>query len=249
MKYSIFDACRSLSVADVARELGFRFDRKRAYCPFCGSHRANMSFNENLFHCFACGTAGDAVKLVELALEIRPYEAAQWLDKKFGLNYNSKDVPVEAQRRAVVLENQKRSTECKARIANAVVFAERYISDHPASEWDDITPELQELLVLNCFFDMLWEMATSKVMIFELPRAVKEIETVRERLLDGDKPRDRNSRERVRVDERRGFSRVRYTIGQDKPGARSGDADRSRQTTKMRDSGGQNSESGSTRIP
>lgn len=230
MKYSIFDACRTLSAADVARELGFRFDRKRAYCPFCGSHRANMSFNENLFHCFACGTAGDAVRLVELALEVRPYEAAQWLDKKFGLNYNSKDVPVEAQRRAVALENQKRSTECKVRIANAVVFAERYISDHPASTWDDMTPELQELLALNCFFDMLWEMATSKVMIFELPRAVKEIETVRERLLDGDKPRDRNSRERFRVDERRGFSRVRHAIGQDKPGACSGNAGRGGQT-------------------
>ena len=230
MQYSIFDACRMLSAADVARELGFRFDRKRAYCPFCGSHRANMSFNENLFHCFACGAAGDAVRLVELALEVRPYEAAQWLDKKFGLNYNSKDVPIEAQRRAVALENQKRSTECKVRIANAVVFAERYISDHPASAWDDMTPEFQELLALNCFFDMLWEMATSKVMIFELPRAVREIETVRERLLDGDKPRDRDSRERFRVDERRGFSRIRHAIGQDKPGACSGNAGRGGQT-------------------
>jgi DNA primase len=48
------------------------------YCPFCHSDSDGVfSFNDEVFHCFSCGKAGDAVTFVRELKSVGYYEAVK----------------------------------------------------------------------------------------------------------------------------------------------------------------------------
>lgn len=61
--------------------------KKRCKCVLCNSSRNDsMVIYENHFKCFACGAAGDIVKLVSILMNTGQREAAEILESDFGLS-------------------------------------------------------------------------------------------------------------------------------------------------------------------
>ncbi|MCL6449562.1 MAG: hypothetical protein K6U04_15745 [Armatimonadetes bacterium] len=70
-------------------------------CPFHQERTPSFTVDreKNVFHCFGCGVGGDTVKLVSLALNLRPLEAARQICRDFGLPVDRPATP-EAKREA-----------------------------------------------------------------------------------------------------------------------------------------------------
>ena len=78
-----------LSVAQDLTTLRKKGERWRGKCPICGNgaHSDAFSLDDNLglWHCFACGSGGDLVSLVELWGPFSVPEAVAWIGHRYGV--------------------------------------------------------------------------------------------------------------------------------------------------------------------
>ena len=68
-----------------------RGSQYRGPCPLHGSNRGtarcfNASLDQNLFHCFKCGSSGDVIDLCAKATKKAPYDAAVELCQRLGID-------------------------------------------------------------------------------------------------------------------------------------------------------------------
>ena len=79
-----------LSVAQDLTTLRKKGERWRGKCPICenGEHSDAFSLDDTLglFHCFACGSGGDVVRLVERWGGFSVAEAVAWLGHTYDLD-------------------------------------------------------------------------------------------------------------------------------------------------------------------
>lgn len=86
----IFDACKAISAADIARREGIslyhRGAREWACCPLHEEKTASLMFDDaGNWHCFGCGVGGDAVAFYAALHKLTAYESAKALAQTFGL--------------------------------------------------------------------------------------------------------------------------------------------------------------------
>jgi DNA primase len=78
-----------LSVAQDLTTLRKKGERWRGKCPICGNgaHSDAFSLDDNLglWYCFACGSGGDLVRLVELWGLFTLPEAVAWIGHRYGI--------------------------------------------------------------------------------------------------------------------------------------------------------------------
>ena len=78
-----------LSVAQDLTTLRKKGERWRGKCPICdnGAHSDAFSLDDKLglWHCFACGSGGDLVRLVELWGPFSVPEAVAWIGHRYGI--------------------------------------------------------------------------------------------------------------------------------------------------------------------
>ena len=78
-----------LSVAQDLTTLRKKGERWRGKCPICdnGAHSDAFSLDDKLglWHCFACGSGGDLVSLVELWGPFSVPEAVAWIGHRYGV--------------------------------------------------------------------------------------------------------------------------------------------------------------------
>src|SRR5688572_13219916 len=79
-----------LSVAQDLKPLRMKSERWRGKCPICdnGAHSDAFSLDDKLglWHCFACGSGRDLVRLVELWGPFSVPEAVAWIGHRYGLD-------------------------------------------------------------------------------------------------------------------------------------------------------------------
>lgn len=86
---NIFEACRSITAADIAERIGLQLKQRGkkqwACCPIHGEKTASLKFDENgRWHCFGCGRGGDAIAFYGALYNLPPQEAAERLASMFG---------------------------------------------------------------------------------------------------------------------------------------------------------------------
>lgn len=95
---SIFEKLKSaVDVQQVIeRYSGAEFKKGKASCPFHQERTPSLSIMkaENIFKCFGCGEAGDAVHFVAKLKGIEPLEAAKMIAADFGISEDGKRVAV-----------------------------------------------------------------------------------------------------------------------------------------------------------
>lgn len=153
----LFDAARLVPAEEVARTHGIHFLGKRAFCPFHddGEHPA-LSFRNGRFRCFACGETGDSIDLVQLLLGIGNMEAAEHINRHFGLGltYSPEDDAMRLERRRAAQEKQRRR-QAVIDAHGALCWAWRYLRDQDPSCWEDLKPPYLALLKYRAEINML----------------------------------------------------------------------------------------------
>lgn len=85
---SIIEAVSEAVSAKQAAELyGLKFDRRgsKAICPWHSDRHPSLSFKGKKCKCFACNNGGDAVDITAQILGVSLIEAAQRLQRDFGV--------------------------------------------------------------------------------------------------------------------------------------------------------------------
>jgi len=85
---------KRVPIQDVANILGLKLTKTgnslQGDCPTghpSSNHRCfSINTDQNYFHCFSCGKAGDVISLVELVNDHDFKEAARWLGKEFNIS-------------------------------------------------------------------------------------------------------------------------------------------------------------------
>lgn len=75
-------------IEDVCRILGIELNSKNfALCPFHREKHPSFSVSKslNIFCCFGCGEKGDSIKLVSKILNVKPLEAAKYINDSLNL--------------------------------------------------------------------------------------------------------------------------------------------------------------------
>ena len=125
-----------LSVAQDLTTLRKKGERWRGKCPICenGAHSDAFSLDDTLglFHCFACGSGGDVVRLVERWCGFSVAEAVAWLGHTYDL-----DLPERP-------ESWYRKQDRQARLRQAVIEERREIKRHRLFKYL-ILPEIEKL--------------------------------------------------------------------------------------------------------
>ena len=88
------DDLNRVPIQDVANSLGLKLTKTgnslQGDCPSghpSSNHRCfSINTEQNYFHCFNCGKAGDVISLVELVNKFEFKEAASWLGKEFHVS-------------------------------------------------------------------------------------------------------------------------------------------------------------------
>lgn len=83
-----------LKVCDI---LGIKLNNHyKCLCPFPNHKEKTPSFSvlpsENIFFCFGCGERGDVITLVAKILNVKPLEAAQYINTRLGLGIEQKNM-------------------------------------------------------------------------------------------------------------------------------------------------------------
>ena len=76
------------NILKVAEYYGLKLDRaNKCICPFHKEKSPSFSVspNKQIFHCFGCGTGGDAISLVSKLLNVNALEAAKSINNTLGL--------------------------------------------------------------------------------------------------------------------------------------------------------------------
>jgi len=125
-----------LSVAQDLTTLRKKGERWRGKCPICdnGANSDAFSLDDNLglWHCFACGSGGDLVRLVELWGPFTLPEAVAWIGHRYGL-----DLPERP-------ESWYRKQGRQARLRQAVIEERREIKRRRLFKYL-ILPEIEKL--------------------------------------------------------------------------------------------------------
>jgi DNA primase len=125
-----------LSVAQDLTTLRKKGERWRGKCPICenGEHSDAFSLDDTLglFHCFACGSGGDVVRLVERWCGFSVAEAVAWLGHTYDL-----DLPERP-------ESWYRKQDRQARLRQALIEERREIKRRRLFKYL-ILPELEKL--------------------------------------------------------------------------------------------------------
>jgi DNA primase len=125
-----------LSVAQDLTTLRKKGERWRGKCPICdnGAHSDAFSLDDKLglWHCFACGSGGDLVRLVELWGPFTLPEAVAWIGHRYGL-----DLPERP-------ESWYRKQDRQARLRQAVIEERREIKRRRLFKYL-ILPEIEKL--------------------------------------------------------------------------------------------------------
>ncbi len=84
----VFDNIRErISIIEVIERCGLQIERgNKLKCFAHEDQHASVKVYPDHIYCFVCNKAWDAVGLVGELFELTPIEAAQKLDKDFGLN-------------------------------------------------------------------------------------------------------------------------------------------------------------------
>ena len=139
-----------LSVAQDLTTLRKKGERWRGKCPICdnGAHSDAFSLDDNLglWHCFACGSGGDLVRLVELWGPFSVPEAVAWIGHRYGV-----DLPERP-------ESWYRKQDRQARLRQAVIEERREIKRRRLFKYL-ILPEIEKLLEADQAreTEMAWE--------------------------------------------------------------------------------------------
>lgn len=99
-----------LKVCDI---LGIKLDKhNKSLCPFPNHKEKTPSFSvlqdKNIFYCFGCGEKGDVITLVQKILNVKPLEAAQYINTRLGLGIEQKNINKAELNRWVNSYEQKR---------------------------------------------------------------------------------------------------------------------------------------------
>jgi DNA primase len=125
-----------LSVAQDLTTLRKKGERWRGKCPICenGEHSDAFSLDDTLglFHCFACGSGGDVVRLVERWCGFSVAEAVAWLGHTYDL-----DLPERP-------ESWYRKQDRQARLRQALIEERREIKRRRLFKYL-ILPEIEKL--------------------------------------------------------------------------------------------------------
>ena len=84
----LFDTIKhSIDILDVAARYGLHINRRgKALCPFHPDRNPSLSFKGQRFKCFACGSGGDVIELVQNLHNLpTPLDAARLLDSDYCL--------------------------------------------------------------------------------------------------------------------------------------------------------------------
>lgn len=86
----LFESCKAVSAADVARQAGISLLQKGrrlwACCPLHGEKTPSLMFDKDgKWHCFGCNRGGDAVDFYAALHNIPPFEAAQAVAQGLGI--------------------------------------------------------------------------------------------------------------------------------------------------------------------
>jgi hypothetical protein len=87
---NIFQSVKELPIDEVLGRYGIELHptgggRFTCQCIFHDDHRPSLIVYSDGFHCFACGAHGDTISFVARLLNVRPFEAAQDIARRFGL--------------------------------------------------------------------------------------------------------------------------------------------------------------------
>ena len=98
----VFRECRErVSAKDAAARYGIEINRQgKARCPFHNERTPSMGFKGGRYHCFGCGTGGDAVDLTARLFNLEPKGALSKLNRDFGLCLPLGRDPTPEERRA-----------------------------------------------------------------------------------------------------------------------------------------------------
>ncbi|MCL6558951.1 MAG: hypothetical protein K6U74_09130 [Firmicutes bacterium] len=106
---------RAVSIEEAIRHYLPMVELRRAgknlvtLCPFHQERTPSftVSREKNIFYCFGCGAGGDTIKLVSLALGVRPGEAAKIIAHDFGLPLPGKPLAPGARKKAQELARRR----------------------------------------------------------------------------------------------------------------------------------------------
>lgn len=113
MNDDVFGAVHDAVTAEAAARFcdpSIKIKQHRAPCPFHEGKHDNMSFHDGGFHCFVCGTGGDAIEYVRQYKHISPLEAAKQLNDAFNLGLSFERRRIEAEG-AKLAEQRRRANE------------------------------------------------------------------------------------------------------------------------------------------
>ncbi len=98
---NVFEEVRArVPTRRVALDYGLQIDRNSvARCPFHNDSHPSMKIYNDGFKCFACGAHGDSVTLVAKLLDCKPIEAAQDINRRYGLGLSIGQPETAVQRR------------------------------------------------------------------------------------------------------------------------------------------------------
>ncbi len=88
---SVFDACRKITAAQVARRAGMQLKKRGgkwwAPCPKHADKTPSLMFDDKgRMFCFSCGLSGSSADLYAAIYHVTPYEAARALTAEYGLD-------------------------------------------------------------------------------------------------------------------------------------------------------------------
>ncbi len=164
---TIFEAVSGVSCIQAARMLGIQYKMRGNYgWAFCPLHRetghASLWLSDDRgWTCYGCHKGGDAVKLYEEYLHIKPYEAAKQLAKDAGIvvdsdgKWRSKRPPI---KRETVKDYRRRARDTyKAMRAEQDEICKAKASELGEAAWDDedFVKALKELASINEKLDKL----------------------------------------------------------------------------------------------
>lgn len=132
----------AVTAMDAARYLGLEIDRHgRALCQWHPDHRPSLHFKGGRCHCFACGSGGDAVDLVQQVTGSSPTEAVKLLNDAFrlGLDIGGPVTPqqMEAAKKREEVQKLKARYEAWRKQSLDDITAALYIANH--ADWGNLS--------------------------------------------------------------------------------------------------------------
>lgn len=165
----------TVSIKAAAQLYGLKLNHSdMCNCPMHGEKTASMKIYEknNIYHCFGCGEHGDVIDLTAKLNGLSTYEAAQLLDRDFGLGLSNKakdDIKISS----AVAERKKQQAESEKKekwLNDAFIVVNSYNKIltkwkneyHPSRDSPDMNPLFAEALAKQSLVDDLLDRLTKR---------------------------------------------------------------------------------------